>query len=218
MKTIKGYLAFTSFVYRIAMLGILPVAIIAVDIWAAALMGEDVRVLLVVMPFLMIMVEILADTWMFGGIQGKAAERIDFLKTSPKGMGLLQRALIMDLVRRFLSLSGIMAVCVLVNLAWGVEMFGGDAVKGLGVILSLILSSYAVTVICIILARFGTMLWQSILVGYLGLAIESVYVGFLIVLGHPFVWCCVCGVLAVGASVLAVKIVMKKVRSGYYDR
>lgn len=200
------------------MFGILPIALIAVDIWAAAFMGEDARVLLVVMPFLIIMVEILSDTWMFGGIQGKATERIDFLKTSPEGMGLLQRALIMDLVRRFLSLSGIMAACVLVNLAWGVEMFGGHAVKGLGVILSLILSSYAVSVLCIILARFGTMLWQSILVGYLGLVIESVYVGFLIVLGHPFAWCCVCMVLAAGVSILAVKIVMKKVRSGYYDR
>lgn len=218
MKTIKGYLAFTSFVYRIAMFGILPVALVAVNIWAAAFMGDDVRVLLGVMPFLMIMVEILTDTWMFGGIQGKSAARIDFLKTSPEGMGLLQKALIMDLVRRFLSFSGIMAACVLVNLVWKVEMFGGDAVKGLGVILSLILSSYAVSVFCIILARFGTMLWQSVLVGYLGLVIESVYVGFLIVLGHPFVWCCVCAVLAVGASILAVKIVMRKVRGGYYDR
>ena len=209
MKTIKGYLAFTSFVYRIAMFGILPVALIVVNIWAAAFMGDDVRVLLAAMPFVMIMVEILADTWIFGGIQGKAAARIDFLKTSPKGMGLLQKALIMDLVRRLLSL---------VNLAWGVEMFGGDAVKALGVILSLILSSYAVTVFCVILARFATMLWQSMLVGYLGLVIESVCVGFLIVLGYPFVWCCIFAVLAVGVSILAVKIVMKKVRGGYYDR
>ena len=124
MKTIKGYLAFTSFVYRIAMFGMLPLALVAVDIWAAAFMGDDVRVLLAAMPFVMIMVEILADTWMFGGIQGKAAARIDFLKTSPKGMGLLQKALIMDLVRRFLSFSGIMAACVLVNLAWGWKCLG----------------------------------------------------------------------------------------------
>lgn len=218
MKTIKGYLAFTSFVYRIAMFGILPVVLIAVNIWAAVYMGDDVRVLLAAMPFVMVMVEILADTWMFGGIQGKTAARIDFLKTSPKGMGLLRKALIMDLVRRLLSFSGIMAACVLVNLAWGVEMFGGDAVKGLGVILSLILSSYAVSVLCIILARFGTMLWQSMLVGYLGLVIEAVCVGFLIALGHPYVWGFVYAILAVGASVLAVKIVMKKVRGGYYDR
>lgn len=216
IKIIKGYLAFTSFAYRIVMFGILPVAFIALDIWAA-FKGDNAHILLIIAHILIVMAEVLADTWMFGGIQGKAAERIDFLKTSPKGMGLLQKALIMDLVRRFLSLSVIMAACVLIK-SRGVDMFGGDAVKGLGVTLSLILSFYTVTVLCIILARFATMLWQSVLVGYLGVLIESAYVGVLITWRHPFVWCFVFAVLAVGASILAVKIVMKKVRGGYYDR
>lgn len=217
MKTIKGYLAFTSLVYRIAMFGILPLAFIALDIWAALKgQGYNVQVLLMMMHILIVMVEILADTWMFGGIQGKAAARIDFLKTSPKGMELLQKALIMDLVRRFLSLSLIMAAWVLTK-SWGVDVFGGDAVKGLGVILALILSSYTVTVLCIILARFATMFWQSVLVGYVGVIIESVCVGFLIALGHPYVWSLAYAALAVGSSILAVKIVMRKVRRGYYD-
>lgn len=218
VKTIKGYLVFTSFVYRIAMFGILPLALITLDICGAAFMGDDVSVLFVVMPLLMIMAEILADTWMFGGIQGKDAAKIDFLKTSPKGMGLLRNALTMDLARRLCSMSGVMTACVLVNLAWGVEMFGGDAVKGLGVVLSLILSSYTISVLCIILARFGTMFWQSILVSYLGLFLESVCVGFLMAVGHPFVWSLVYAVLAAGVSVLAVKVVMNKVKGGYYDK
>lgn len=208
VKIIKGYLVFTSLFYRIIMFGILPVAFIALDICAAAFKGRNVQVLLIIMHLLIVMVEVLADTWVFGGIQGKDAAKIDFLKTSPKGMGLLRNALVMDLVRRFLSLSVIMAACVLIK-SRGVDMFGGDAVKGLGVTLSLILSSYAVTVLCIILARFASMLWQSMLAGYLGVLIESAYVGVLIALGHPLVWCFVFAVLAMGASILAVKVVMK---------
>lgn len=209
VKIIKGYLVFTSLFYRIVMFGILSLALIAMDILSALFMGDDVRIVFVAIPFLILMVEIVADTWMFGGIQGKDAAKIDFLKTSPKGMGLLRNALVMDLVRRFCFLSGIMAACVLVNLALGVDMIGDDPARRLGVILALILSSYTVSVLCTILARFGTMLWQSILACYLGFFLESVCVGFLIVLGHPYVWSFVYAVLAVGASILAVKVVMK---------
>lgn len=209
VKIIKGYLVFTSLVYRIVMFGILPFAFIAMDICGALLMGDHMRVLFAAIPFLVLMVEIVADTWMFGGIQGNDAEKIDFLKTSPKGMGMLRNALVMDLVRRFCFLSGIMAACVLVNLALGVDMIGDDPARRLGVILALILSSYTVSVLCTILARFGTMLWQSILACYLGFFLESVCVVFLIVLGHPYVWSFVYVVLAVGASILAVKVVMK---------
>lgn len=209
LKIIKGYLVFTSLVYRIVMFGILPLAFIAMDICGALLMGDHMRVLFVAIPFLLLIVEIVADTWMFGGIQGKDAEKIDFLKTSPKGMGLLRNALVMDLVRRFCSLAGIVAVCVLLNLALGVDMFGDDPTRRMGVILALILSSYTVSVLCTIFARFGTMFWQSILACYLGFFLESVCVGFLIVSGHPHVWSFVYAVLAVGVSILAVKVVMK---------
>lgn len=209
LKIIKGYLVFTSLFYRIVMFGILPLAFIAMDIWGALLMGDHMRVLFAAIPFLVLMVEIVADTWMFGGIQGKDAAKIDFLKTSPKGMGLLRNALVMDLVRRFCSLAGIVAVCVLLNLALGVDVFVDDPARRLGVILALILSSYTVSVLCTILTRFGTMFWQSILACYLGLFLESVCVVFLIVLGHPYVWSLVYAVLAMGSSILAVKVVMK---------
>lgn len=218
MKTIKGYLVFTSLVYRIVMFGILPLGLIAVYICAGLLTGDDVGILFTVMPFLIVIVEIVADTWMFGGIQGKDAAKIDFLKTSPKGMGLLRNALAMDLLRRFLFLSGVVAVSALINIVRGVEMFGGDAARGLGIILSLILSSYTVSVLCTILARFGTMFWQNILAAYLGLFLESACMGFLIVSDHPFVWAVLYAVLAAGVSVLAVIIVMRKVRGGYYDK
>ena len=218
MKIVKGYLVFTSTVYRIVMFGILPLGIIAVDILGALFMGDDVNVLFAVMPFLLLMAEIVADTWMFGGIQGKDAAKIDFLKTSPKGMCLLRNALAMDLVRRFCSLAGIMAACILVNSALGVDMSGGDPTGKLGKILSLILSAYTISVLCTILARFGTMLWHSLLAGYLGLFLESVCVGFLMTLDHPYVWSLIYGVLAVGASILAVKVAMKIVGGGYYDK
>ncbi len=218
MKIIKGYLTFTSLAYRIVMFGLLPPALIALYSLAAVIMGDYSYLLLFGMPLLIIMVEILADTWMFGGIQGKDAAKMDFLKTSSKGMKLLRNALVMDLVRKLLYLSAVMVICLLVHIAQGTEMFGSSLAKGLGVILSLILSSYTVSVLCTLFSRFGTMFWESMIAGYLGLLVESLCESFLAALGHPLVWCCVYAVLALGVSVLAVKVAMKRVRGGYYDK
>lgn len=218
VKTIKGYLVFTSFVYRIVMFGILPLGLIAVHICSVVFKGDDAGVLLFMMPFLVLLAEIVADTWMFGGIQGKDAAKIDYLKTSPEGMRLLRNALSIDLARRLLFLSGVMAACVLVNLVWRVEMFEGDAARGLGVVLSLILSSYAVSVLCTMLARFGTMFWQNMFAAYLGIFLESACMGLLTALDYPFIGVLFYGGLAAGVSALAVKVVMIKVKGGYYDK
>ena len=98
------------------------------------------------------------------------------------------------------------------------ELFGGDAVKGLGVILSLILSAYSVSVLCTVFTRFGTMFWQNIVAAYVGMILESFCVGFLVTLDYPFAWALLYAVLAAGASFLSVKIVMAKIRGGYYDQ
>lgn len=221
MKSIKAYLVFTSIIYRVVMFGVLPLVLIALYALANMAMGDGagtaVPFLIIAIPFLTIMIDVIADTWMFGGMQRKDGAKMDFLKTSSKGMGLLENALTMDLVRRLFSLSGIMAVCLLVNAVRGERMFENNAAKGVGFILSLILSAYTVSVLCTLLSRFGTMLWQSILVGYLGLLVESVCMGSLISVWHPLVWCCVYGILAIVVSVLAIKAVMRNVRGGYYD-
>lgn len=218
MRTIKGYLAFTSFVYRIVMFGIMPLGFIAGYICVGVFMGNSVGALFFTMPFLVLVAEIVADTWMFGGIQGKDAAKIDYLKTSPKGMGMLRNALALDLVRKYLFLTWVMAACALANMALGVEMYEGDTVRGLGTTFSLILSSYTVSVLCTLLARFGTMLWQNMIAAYLGIFLESACIGTIVAFDHPFAWACLYGALAAGASVLAVKIAMKKVRGGYYDK
>ncbi|MCM1376803.1 MAG: hypothetical protein NC245_17140 [Muribaculum sp.] len=217
MKAIKAYFVFTSTIYRLVMFGVMPLALIVLYALAGAAMKDVASFLVTTIPFLAIMVDVISDTWVFGGIQRKDAAKMDFLRTSPRGMGLLQNALAVDLARRLLTLSGIMALCLLTNAVQGVRMFQNSPANGVGVILSLILSAYTVSALCTLLSRFGTMLWQNILVCYLGLFVESVCVGFLVSLGHPWVWCGVYGVLALGASVLSVKAVMKNVRGGYYD-
>ena len=216
MKAIKGYLAFTSYIYRIVMFGVLPLALIALYVLGTVVMGNAALIMIFIIPFVAVMVEVAADTWMFGGIQRKDAAKMDFLKTSSGGMGLLQDALVMDLARRLLSLSGVMVICLLVSAVGGVEMFK-DTAEGAGIIVSLILSAYAVSVLCTLLSRFGAMFWQSLMAGYLGLFIEAMCVWLLVLPGHPLVLCCIYGVLALGVSVLAVRFAMKKVRGGYYD-
>ena len=218
MKLIKEYLAFTSFVYRSVMFGIMPLVCIVGYICVGVFNHNYAGVLFSAMPVMVLVAEIVADTWLFGGIQGKDAAKIDYLKTSPKGMGMLRNALAMDLVRRVLFLLLVMTVCALANIDLGVDMYGGDWARRLAITLSLILSSYMVSVLCILFARFGAMLWQNMLAAYLGIFLESVCIGAVIAFDHPFAWAFLYAVLAAGASVLAVKTAMKKVRGGYYDK
>ena len=79
MKIIKKYLVFTSVLYRIVMFGILPAGLVALYVIAMLFMGEDMKYTLILMPFPVILAEIVSDTWMFGGIQAKDAAKIDFL-------------------------------------------------------------------------------------------------------------------------------------------
>lgn len=222
MKKIKGYLLFTSLVYRIIMFGVLPLVFGGGYIAATAVMGDgDVPALLtmiLLIPTLLVMIEIFADNWMFGGIQDRDGAKMDFLKTSPKGMKLLENALMLDLVRRLVTLSAIMAVCFLANMAMGIKMFGGDAVKGAGVLAGLALASYTFSVLGTLLTRFFSWTWGNLLVGnvamsvYVFCCVKFLMTGKLIALNGVF------ALLAVGATVLAVKVAMGKVRGGYYDK
>ncbi len=118
-RIIKSYLVFTSLIYRIVMFIVMPVVMIAVILWQGGVFGgvgslnlyevPDVVVSMVVMLSLP-MVEIVSDTWMFGGIQSKGADKLEYLKTSSIGMQVLRRALSIDLLRKFLSAVGIIGV------------------------------------------------------------------------------------------------------------
>lgn len=217
VKKIRGYLLFTSSVYRIVMFGILPLILAGSYVVFTTVEG-DVFILLFMIMVLMVMVEILADNWMFGGIQDREGAKMDFLKTSPKGMKLLENALALDLVRRLVTMSAIMAVGFITNRIRGIRLFGGDVMKEAGVLAGLTLVSYALSVLGTLLTRFFSLIWGNLLVGCAAIFIDSLCCAAVLMTGNLIALDCVFALLAVGATVLAVKAAMGKVRGGYYDR
>lgn len=220
VKKIKGYLLFTSLVYRIIMFGVLPL-VFGGGYIAATVVIKDVPALLTIIlliPTLLLLIEIFADNWMFGGIQERDGAKMDFLKTSPEGMKLLENALVLDLVRRLVTLSMIMAVCFLANMAMGIEMFGGDAVKEAGVLAGLALASYTLSVLGTLITRFFSWFWGNCLVGNVAMYVNMFCCGGLLRTEKLIALNCVFALLAAGATVLAVKAAMGRVKGGYYDK
>ena len=211
---IKSYLVFTSFRYRIWVFGILPVLLIGLQFLP---IGEWATLRNIATVMVLIMIEAVSDYWYLGGIQEKDVEKIDYLKTSPKGMDVMRNALRFDLVRRLLAAAVVLGVS---------ELAGGggrerNLLGGAGIWLLLTLICYTLSVAATLTARFNSYLWINYLTGYVGMIIALIFYFILCVWTAREVMIILTVVflaLAVGISFLAVRIAMKKVEESYYDK
>jgi len=208
-RKIKSYLVFTSLIYRIVIFLLLPLGAIGVY----ALMSDfSWGVRLVVIMELLIMAEIFLDSWLFGGIQSKAAERLDYLKTSARGGRILKTALKLDLVRRVLTAAVIYGICYLMAgvFANGVHIWVNYIYT--------ILVTYTISMLGVFITRFESGIWVNMVVSYVA-GIVALVIWFLPGLTeHVGIYVCVFALLAVGVSVLALKVAFKKVEGSYYDK
>lgn len=216
-QKIKSYLVFTSVLYKILMFLVLPVLLLGIQLFSsAALQGTVIPLSL----FLLIFVEIPADILVLGGIQEKNSEKIDYLKTSPKGMQVMRNVLVMDLARRFLTCVVIFGLSRLMMSIFGATP-GAERLAGPGALLLAVLISYTISVLGIFISRFVSLLWVNLLCCYAGAIVglilffigASNYVPLLLPLMNGAF-----GILAVGISILAVKIALMKVEGSYYDK
>lgn len=107
-KKIKSYLAFTSNGYRLWGLVLLPALLFVATYFAFSDLAYDHSWGLFVGGAFILFYEIFSDYWLFGGICGRQAE---YLKTSLGGLPLLESALAVDLMRRFLYAMVFSAIC-----------------------------------------------------------------------------------------------------------
>lgn len=208
-RKIKSYLAFTSLFYRIIVFVLLP--LVAVGLYC--LVGSiNAGVGLIFVMELLIVAEIFFDTWLFGGIQSKESEKLDYLKTSSQGMEVIKNALQMDLIRRLLTAAGIFAVCYLVG------DFHGSSVQEVAILLYPIPVSYTISVLGVFLARYEGGMWINMAIGYVA-TIFGLLCWFVPGL-KKYAICYVLGfsVLAVLISILAVTVAKNKVEGSYYDK
>ncbi|MDE7282449.1 MAG: hypothetical protein K2N85_02510 [Lachnospiraceae bacterium] len=231
-RFLKSYLVFTSLIYRIVMFIVVPIVMIAVILWQGGVFGKAGSLNLYEFPgvtvsafvmMLLPMIEIVSDTWMFGGIQSKDAAKLDYLKTSSIGIKVLRRALSIDLVRKFILAVGIIGISYGV-LYWRLtpELKGANTEGDWEMLLFALLVSYFFSVLGTVLTRYGSMIWLNMmaanLIELIILMIDLACTFNRLYSRYIVDFCVLSAILDVAVSILAVRIVMKKVEGSYYDK
>lgn len=210
-QKVKSYLVFTSWGYRLVMFALAPLLLAALQVVSLKVMGGSAVPFIII---ILIIAEVVADNWFLGGIQEKSAEKIDYLKTSGKGMKVMESALVTDFVRRFLTAAVVFGVCNLLSRIWG----GQDDFQSMAVLLLSVLITYSLSVLGTFFTRFGSYLWINMLVSYFAAAVGVVCCVLPMFGVSGLILNVIFAVLSAGASILAVKVAMKKVEGSYYDK
>ncbi len=220
----KSYLVFTSAWYRLAVFLLMPTALIGLGLWVERMLwGGRGATGVIVAAVLLPIAEIVSDNWLFGGIQTKDSMRLEYLKTSGRGMEILRRALWVDLARKLLSALGIMALCRLAGTWMAAEGTGyGSGIMdwGLeaGILLYFTLLSYFVSTLGTFLSRFGDMLWMNLLVGYGAVFVMLFGLTLLNLADIIFMIDIICAVFGILISAVTVRTAMRRVERSYYDK
>lgn len=213
----KSYLVFTGFGYRLLMFWLMPLLLLGIQT-AAVSMGKNFSIIL---PLAMASMEAMADSWFLGGIQSKDADKMDFLKTSAEGMRVMKTALIMDFLRRFVSMTVVFLLCC------GIARLGGGKtsailpVDKIELLVFPLLFGYTFSVLATLVGRFFSLFWINMLVAYPIPILGSVTM--YLILSEPVyvsvaaLFDIVLTVLGILLVVLAVKTAIKKVEESYYD-
>ena len=171
---------------------------------------------LVIAPIIMT-IEIMFDYFFFGGIASKDTSRLEYLKTSCKGMQYLKKGLIMDAVRRL----GSMAVIEL-----GIYFMIGEKTRkedGVSILQALffLFSAFLIVELALCITRIFTDIWVSVLVYclagmlWMGIIMEIQWYAFMEI-AKVFL---ILALVVAGVSVVwfNIRMIMKRAERSYYD-
>ncbi|MDE5777999.1 MAG: hypothetical protein K2I10_05765 [Lachnospiraceae bacterium] len=163
---------------------------------------------------LAIAVEIMLDYFVFGGIASRETNRLEYLKTSVKGILLLKGSLMTDAVRRLLSIT------IIITGSYSVVVCGQqiDWRYTLLQLFMCILSIYLLAETGLLITRFFVNWWINIAVLYV-LGNVAVVFGTFIPRCNIRIWMAVLLVLlGIGVTVIGRRLILKRAEESYYDR
>lgn len=212
-RSIKSYLVFTSRAYRLFLYLGVPLFCIGMELIMVILMKMRISGIMSILCTL-IFAEVVSDTWFLGGIREKHAEKMDYLKTSARGMSVVKSALALDLMRRSVMTTGIFGVCCLLEagLARRQISIRADLVMPL-------LAVFSLSTAAVLITRFFSYFYINVLAGYLvsaAAAVCCVLLSMGVVSVNTLI--AIYAGLGTAAGILAVWVAMKKVEGGYYDK
>ncbi len=209
MKIIRAYLLFTSWRYKLGIFFGLPAAVLAGGlIWRHTNM---IYVFGYMMITGIIFVETIGDYGIFNGIHSKRGYKLDFLKTSPIGQGILFHGLCGDLTRRLLTA----AVCI--GGGWAAKVLTVES--GLAGCLGMVLAVYFAEVLGLYISRFTRSVVLCVFITYGCIGVGMILHVLVNSISAPGLWVAD-GLLALAAaamSLLVVRTGMKKWRKTYSD-
>ncbi len=142
----------------------------------------------------------------FGGVAAKDTNKLEYLKTSKKGLPILKKAMIVDVIRRILWVTAIQWVPL------QIAMEKPEASVWLANAMVLLFAELG----CLSVRKSSsvTMLLAVIMIGT---TILSPLLSVTMMIAHQIWPIILCYVLAVAVMVLNSKMVMKKARDSFYD-
>lgn len=113
-KLVKSYHVFLPYVWERWLLYLVyPLCLVLVNVGMVK-NGIPPEICVMLCSSLIVAVELFADLLVFGGIAAKDTNKLEYLKTSAKGLGVLQSSIIGDAIRRLFSVTVIlMAYCLM---------------------------------------------------------------------------------------------------------
>lgn len=210
-KKVKSYLVFTTGLNRVVTFLLVPLAVLALQILAAP---SGFFLVAYITVIVLIPAEVFLDYWVFGGIAMKNGGQLEYLKTSGRGNALIKTAMIVDMARQLLT-------GVFLTVIGGVLCMWrrGMVFPGLQELLSgidILLLGYFFIMVELTVARH----FDGLMVNLVIVSIGSVLMvgGIYLVALNVYVMLAVLTILSAIASVAGVKLIMKRVKEGYYDR
>ena len=109
MKKIwKSYAVFSSWIYRLMTLLVIPVVFIIGEFELFTLVNANTSMIgFKLFIGLILTYEVINDYWLFGGICSLEGCNVESLKLAKVGKNVFRNALVMDLIRRFVYLLGV---------------------------------------------------------------------------------------------------------------
>lgn len=159
---------------------------------------------------MIIMVEYMLDTYVFLGIAARNTNRLEYLKTSAKGLPLLKKALYMDAVRRFLSTGVIMA-----GVSFVLQLDLAFILKQCIFCIAIV---YLIAGLGFMITRFSTNVWLNLVILYILMTVVSIVGIYALSWNIQIWWLLLLGIADVGIVVLGNKLILKRAEESFYDK
>jgi len=182
-----------------------PLIMLGVFGWLLSRSVPGIVIILLASVFI-VTVEIFLDSVVFEGIASKDTNKLEYLKTSVRGMNTLRNSVIADAIRRVATVTIVLGSLELMKR------------NDMGISIIAIFVTLGSTELGLIITRSITMMIGRFLAIYLGSTLCMWSLRFLWVVGN--IWgnvCIACGFYLMVAAVGRI-IIMRRARGSYYDK